>query len=46
MDRADEEKPTDPTQILSDEFAMRAQRFPQSFVVKRERDLHGTKDNN
>src|SRR6185437_13742152 len=40
---ANEEEPTDAGQIISNKVAMRANCFPQGFVVERERDLHRTK---
>src|SRR5207237_8677688 len=39
-----QEKPTEATEIASNEFAMRPDRAAQSFVVKSERNLHRTEN--
>src|SRR2546428_1167945 len=46
VDPANEEKPAETAQIVSDEFVMSANRFTQGFVVERKRNLHRTEGNN
>src|SRR5207237_240594 len=44
VDPGNQEKPTEATEIASNEFAMRPDRAAQSFVVKSERNLHRTEN--
>src|SRR5258708_909802 len=45
MQRANEQKPTDPSRVLPEKFSMRAERFAEGFIVQGERDLHRAKSN-